>query len=153
MIMNIGKYSNFIVAVIIIFVIGCDTDSGKSTVNNIIEYHAEDLAYDDDDSYTERYVLYTDEGTYERYIGGIYRGKDFGDIVLGTLFETGTYERDTRYGGIWFSSKKSYDFEKERLVNLGMDKQERFWGKVSTTSLTIEWHINNKYIPITYKLK
>lgn len=111
---------------------GTGMSSGKG-----VEYRAEDLAYDRDDSYTERYVLYADDGTYERYIGGTYRGTGMGSTYYGTLFETGTYEEDTEQGSIQFSSKKGYDFEKKRLVNLGIYDRETRAG----TTLTVEYRI------------
>lgn len=115
---------------------GTGMSSGKG-----VEYRAEDLAYDRDDSYTERYVLYADDGTYERYIGGTYRGTGMGSTYYGTLFETGTYEEDTERGSIQFSSKKGYDFEKKRLVNLGIYDRETRDGTITDTTLTVEYRI------------
>lgn len=115
---------------------GMGMGSGKG-----VEYRAEDLAYDTGDSYTERYVLDADDGTYERYIGGTYRGTGMGSTYYGTLFETGTYEEDTECGTIQFSSKKGYDFEKKRLVNLGIHDRETRDGTRTDTTLTVVYHI------------
>ena len=93
------------------------------------------------DSYTERYLLYADDGSYERYIGGTYRGHGMGSTYYGTLFETGTYEEDSERGTVQFSSKKGYDFDTKRLLNLGIYDRETREGTITGTTLTIEYHI------------
>lgn len=112
-----------------------------TVTGNALEYRAEDLAYDRGDSYTERYVLDADDGTYERYIGGTYRGHGMGSTYYGTLFETGTYEEDTERGTVQFSSKKGYDFDTKRLVNLGIYDRETRNGTITDTTLTVEYRI------------
>ncbi|MBD5428468.1 MAG: hypothetical protein HDR39_03950 [Treponema sp.] len=115
---------------------GTGMGSGKA-----IEYRAEELAYDTGDSYTERYLLYADDGTYERCIGGTYRGHGMGSTYYGTLFETGTYEEDSERGTVQFSSKKGYDFDTKRLVNLGIHDRETRDGTLTDTTLTVEYRI------------
>ena len=115
---------------------GTGMGSGKG-----IEYRAEELAYDTGDSYTERYLLYADDGTYERYIGGTYRGHGMGSTYYGTLFETGTYEEDSERGAVQFSSKKGYQFNTKRLENLGFADRETRDGTLTDTTLTVEYHI------------
>ncbi|MDE6773433.1 MAG: hypothetical protein K2J14_02255 [Treponemataceae bacterium] len=115
---------------------GTGMGSGKA-----VEYRAEELAYDTGDSYTERYLLYADDGTYERYIGGTYRGHGMGSTYYGTLFETGTYEEDSERGTVQFSSKKGYDFDTKRLVNLGIYDRETRDGTLTDTTLTVEYRI------------
>lgn len=106
-----------------------------------VEYRAEELAYVTGDDYTERYLLYADDGTYERYIGGTYRGKGMGSTYYGTLFETGTYEADSERETVVFSSKKGYDFDTKRLVNLGFADRETRNGTLTDTTLTVEYRI------------
>ena len=138
---------------------GTGMGSGKA-----VEYRAEELAYDTGDSYTERYLLYADDGTYERYIGGTYRGHGMGSTYYGTLFETGTYEEDSERGTVQFSSKKGYDFDTKRLVNLGIYDRETRDGTLTDTTLTVEYRIecddyNHYYYPhyhtieLSYKRK
>lgn len=115
---------------------GTGMGSGKG-----IEYRAEELAYDTGDSYTERYLLYADDGTYERYIGGTYRGHGMGSTYYGTLFETGTYAEYIERGTVQFSSKKGYAFDTKRLVNLGIHDRETRDGTITDTTLTIEYRI------------
>lgn len=134
-----NKYTAITLLAALFGVAACDgtgMSSGKG-----VEYRAEELAYDTGDSYTERYVLYADDGTYERYIGGTYRGTSMGSTYYGTLFETGTYEEDTEQGSIQFSSKKGYQFNTKRLENLGFADRETRDGTISDTTLTVEYHI------------
>ena len=134
-----NKYTAIALLATLLAVAACDgtgMGSGKG-----IEYRAEELAYDTGDSYTERYLLYADDGTYERYIGGTYRGHSMGSTYYGTLFETGTYEEDSEQGTVQFSSKKRYDFDTKRLVNLGIYDRETRDGTITDTVLTVEYRI------------
>lgn len=135
--MRIVTYISLLAA---LFAVAACDGTGMSS-SKAIEYRAEELAYDTGDSYTERYLLYADDGTYERYIGGTYRGHGMGSTYYGTLFETGTYEEDTERGTVQFSSKKGYDFDTKRLVNLGIYDRETRNGTISDTTLTVEYRI------------
>ncbi|MDE5898450.1 MAG: hypothetical protein K2H09_04205, partial [Treponemataceae bacterium] len=103
---------------------------------SIVEYRAQDVAYYNGDSYVERFRLDADDGTYERYIGGIFMGMEFGDSFWGALYESGTYKEDER-GGITFSPKKRYDWSANAVVNLGVYDRRSYYGSVTSTSLTI----------------
>lgn len=135
--MRIVTYISLLAA--LVAVAACD-GTGMSS-DKAIEYRAEELVYDTGDSYTERYLLYADDGTYERYIGGTYRGHGMGSTYYGTLFETGTYEEDTERGTVQFSSKKGYQFDTKRLVNLGIHDCETRNGTITDTTLTVEYRI------------
>ena len=118
--------------------------SGCKAINDgSIEYKATDLAYDDGDDCFERYLLYEDEGTYERYIGGTYKGIFLPDLVFGTLFETGKYTVDNTESPaiIKFSPKKQYDFNTGTLINLGTAGQVPYYGKLSDEKLIITWQV------------
>lgn len=141
--MNKVRITGIIAAVLLVFFAG-----GCGERGDVIEYRADDLAWDTGDSYTERYLLYPEEGTYERYIGGTYRGEKLDGFHWGTLFETGTYEEDSSRGGIWFSSKKGYNFDTGILESLGIGKWERFFGKLSDSSLTIEVVVDDYDVPV-----
>ncbi|MDE5799107.1 MAG: hypothetical protein K2H73_08875 [Treponemataceae bacterium] len=135
--MRIVTYISLLAA--LLAVAACDgtgMGSGKG-----IEYRAKDLAYDTGDSYTERYLLYADDGTYERYIGSTYRGHGMGSTYYDTLFETGTYEEDSERGTVQFSSTKGYQFNTKRLENLGFADRETRDGTITDTTLTVEYRI------------
>lgn len=123
------------VLIALLAVVACD----GMTNSKAMEYRAEELAYDMGDSYTERYLLYADDGTYERHIGGTYRGKSMGSTYYGTMFESGTYKEDTERGIIQFVSKKGYDFDTKRLVNLGVNDRETRKGVRTDTILTVDY--------------
>lgn len=131
---------NYITLLATLFAVAACDGTGMSS-DKAIEYRAEELVYDTGDSYTERYLLYADDGTYERYIGGTYRGTSMGSTYYGTLFETGTYEEDTERETVQFSSKKGYDFDTKRLVNLGIYDRETRNGTITDTTLTVEYRI------------
>ena len=122
-----------IAALLLVFAAACDgTGYYRSDVR---EYQAEDLAAYNKDSYTERYRLSVDDGTYERYIGGTYRGRTVGSTYRLKLFETGTYKENAP--DITFLPKKRYFFDTETLENLGTKHRKPRSGTISDTSLTI----------------
>ncbi len=117
--------------------------SCKPIDDGSIEYKATDLAYDDGDDCFERYLLYEDEGTYERWIGGIYKGHSLLGPVSGTLFETGKINIDYTESPaiIKFSPKKQYDFDTGTLINLGTAGQVPYYGKLTDEKLIITWQV------------
>lgn len=131
-------FTIFLVFLSFILLSGCqEIDDGS------IEYKATDLAYDDGDDCFERYLLYENEGTYERYIGGTYKGNYLPGLVFGTLFETGKYTVDSTQtpATIKFSPKKQYDFNTGTLINLGTAGQVPYYGKLTEEKLTITWQV------------
>ncbi len=118
----------------------------KAIDDEFIEYKGTDLAYDDGDDCFERYLLYEDEGRYERWIGGKYKGNDLPGLVFGTLFETGKISIDYTVSpaSIKFSPKKQYDFDTGKLINLGTAGQLPYEGKLTEDKLVITWQV---YIP------
>lgn len=147
--MDSTKYAGIITSVLLVLASACSgTDGGTS---GVIEYRADDLAWETGDSYTERYLLSVDDGTYERYIGGTYQGKGLSGAFWGTLFETGMYEECSQR--IAFSPKKQYDFETKQLVNLGISSQLPYFGMVTSETMTVTWYIIYGYVNVTYKRK
>lgn len=146
--MNITKY--IVVFATVLLAAGCD-GTGISTKGDAVEYRVEDFAYADGDSCTERYLLYADDGSYERYIGGTYYGESLGSTYRGTLFETGQYEENSQY--ITFSPKKQYNLDTKKLENLGLERQLPYYGTISSTTLTITWRVSGGYVPVIYKRK
>lgn len=139
---------------------GCDS----SGTDDAIEYVNEEVSYADGDSCVERYLLYEEDGEYERYIAGTYYGKEVPGIYFGTLFETGTYTKDASKAtqNVTFSPKKQYNFDTKQLENLGLKGQLPYYGTLTDTTLTITWEIWEDYyiksvklgeVPITYKRK
>ena len=53
----------------------CVTGCSDNDDENVTEFRATDLAEYTGDSFTERFLLNSDKGTYQRYIGGIYKGE------------------------------------------------------------------------------
>ena len=129
--------ASVIVALLVILIgAGCEiTPKQKADA----EYRAEDIAYYYGDSCVDRYLLYEDDGRYERYIGGTYCKKKLPGPYFGTLFETGDYKKDD-HGNITFTSKKGYDFDTEDLVNLGQYSETRK-GTIQDTTLTVKYRI------------
>ena len=115
----------------------------KAIDEEFIEYKGTDLAYDDGDDCFERYLLYEDEGRYERWIGGKYKGNDLPGLVFGTLFETGKISIDYTVSPalIEFSPKKQYDFDTGKLENLGTAGQLPYVGKLTEERLVITWQV------------
>ena len=60
----------------------------------------------------ERYLLYEDDGEYERYITGMYFGKGVPDIWCGMLFETGSYTKSE--SNITCLPIKKYNFDTKK---------------------------------------
>lgn len=138
--MNTSKRNRLIPAVLMVLAAFLVT-SCEMKEKDYVEYRAEDIAYYRGDSCFERYRLYEEDGTYERYIGGTYCGKELPGLVFGTLYETGTYKKNPNVsGGIIFTSKKQYDFDEKELVNQGNESETRY-GKISGETLTIKYRI------------
>ena len=130
---------SMVAVALFVLVAGCEADESK---DDVIEYRAEGLAYDAGDDYIERYLLYVGDGTYERYIGGTYRGEHLTGLHWGTLFETGTYEEGSAKNGvIWLTSQKAYDFDVKGLRPLPIADIEKRKGTISDTTLTVEYRI------------
>ena len=113
------------------------------------EYVNEEVSYEDGESCVERYLLFEEDGKYERYIAGMYFGKELPGVYFGTLFETGTYALSSNEGDsfqkITFSPKKQYDFDKKRIDYLGLKGQIPYYGKLTDTTLTITWEVKLSY--------
>ena len=139
--MHVKTCSGLVAAMLLAFappilVTGCN-----ETEKDYVEYRAEDISYYRGDSCVERYLLYEDDGTYERHIGGTYCGMELPGRVFGTLYETGTYKANPNViGGILFTSNKQYDTEKKELINLGIDSETRK-GQIIGKTLTINYRI------------
>ena len=130
---------------------GCElTDNDDAT-----EYVNEEVSYADGESCVERYLLYEEDGTYERYIAGMYFGNKMPGIYFGTLFETGAYTVDDIKAAknIKFSPKKQYDFESKRLEYLGLEGQVPFYGTLTEKKLIIYWYVSNSFEPIELEYK
>jgi len=158
--MHIRNYFLFFYAVLFAFgfsmlAAGCKV----SDKNNAIEYCNEEVSYADGESCVERYLLYEEDGKYERYIAGMYFGKEVPGFYFGTLFETGTYLISSSLSSrtVTFSPKKQYSFETKKLEYLGLENQVPYSGALTDTALTITWRVRNGYIyadvPIIYKRK
>ena len=134
---------------------GCTT----TDKDDAVEYYNTEVSYADAESCAERYILNKEDGKYERYIAGMYFGKELPGIYFGTLFETGTYSKDEgrALNNIKFSPKKQYDFDSKKLEYLGLEKQIPYYGTLTDSTLTITWNVWSGFsyaeVPITYKRK
>ena len=163
--MNANKRNSLIPAVLmaltVFLVTGCEaTEKDKYYV----EYRAENLAYDDGDDYIERYLLYAEDGEYERYIGGTYQGDVYAGPHWGTLYETGIYTEAADKDGkslviTFYPKKRILDTETMKLENLGLPKQIPYSGTRTDTTLTLTWEVwswdilGRVKIPIPYTRK
>ena len=161
--MNTIKRGNLIILALVtlaaFLVTGCE-----ATEKDYVEYRAENLAYDDRDDYIERYLLYEEDGEYERHIGGTYQGDVYAGLHWGTLFETGKYTKTADKDGkslviTFYPKKRILDTETMQLESLGLPKQIPYSGALTDTTLTLTWEVWNweilgrAKIPITYTRK
>ena len=127
--------------------------------DDAIEYVNEEVSYAHGESCVERYLLYEEDGKYERYIAGWYFGNELPGYYFGTLFETGTYTRDDNVlPNIKFYPKKQYDFVTKQLEYLGIGEQLSYSGRLTDKSLTVTWEVWTSYttkgeVPIVYERK
>ena len=147
-------------SILLVFIFSLLTLSCAATdTEDAIEYYNEEVSYADGESCVERYLLYEDDGTYERYIAGMYFGNEVPGFYFGTLFETGTYAKDESKAArnITFSPKKQYDFDTKRLEYVGLKGQVPYYGTLTESTLTITWNVRNGFryaeVSIIYKRK
>lgn len=132
--------------------------TGCKSNDDAIEYRNNEVSYADGESCVERYLLYEEDDTYERYIGGMYFGKEVPGMLFGTRFETGRYEVDKNKASqnITFYPKKQYDFDTKQLEYLGLENQLPYSGTLTEKTLTIMWEVwkspfEKAEVPIVYK--
>ena len=158
--MHIRNYFLFFYAVLFAFGFSMLGTGCKASGNdNAMEYVNKEVSYADGESCVERYLLYEEDGKYERYIAGMYYGKELPGIYFGTLFETGTYVINSNLSSrtVTFWPKKQYSFETKNLEYLGLENQASYSGALTDTTMTITWRVRNGYsyadVPIVYKRK
>ena len=115
----------------------CVTGCSDNDDENVTEFRATDLAEYTGDSFTERFLLNSDKGTYERYIGGIYKGETYAGPTFGTLYETGSY---TEGYSITFRPEKRYNLSTGKLENLGTYERWSYSGTITSDSLIVNNH-------------
>ena len=146
----------FFAFIFLILIGGCVVTVTERT--NGIEYRNDEVSYADGESCMERYLIYEETGTYERYMSGMYFGREVPGLYYGTLFETGSYELTETDStvNIRFWPKKQYSFDTNELEYLGLENQVPYSGTLTETALTISWDVwiglfEKIEIPIIYK--
>ena len=154
--------TSFGMCVLLAFVFSLLTAGCAGNDKDAIEYVNEEVSYADGEVCVERYLLDEENGTYERYIAGMYFGNEVPGIYFGTLFETGMYALSEIEGEtaqkIIFSPKKQYDFDTKRLEYLGLEGQVPYYGTLTDKTLTITWEVQlslfeKAAVPIIYTRK
>lgn len=148
--MNTSKRNRLIPAVLMVLAAFLVT-SCEMKEKDYVEYRGEDFAfygsdYDyDGDDYIERYLLYEEDGEYERYIGGWYKRVKYDGPHWGTLYETGTYKETADADGetrnITFRPKKRYDTNTQTLRPMAASdiELETRQGEITEKTLTITY--------------